>query len=135
MTIYRVENAMGEGPYRNNLGFNMLNHDGMSNRRPGPTRDDFFFPEIGESDYSLNEYRNALYNYMSWEIKFAFSCKNQLRNWFTKKERTIMKNHGFAVVTYKIKKRHTRISSHQVMFNRDDAKFKNTIDFGPKGEI
>lgn len=109
MIVYRVENAVGVGPYASGDACDIWDYAYIdSDRHPGPGgRDLFEFPLTAV---------------------FGFTSKAQLRKWFHASERRAAEKLGLLVYVYKCDKRDVFRGRQQCAFSREHAACIMTIN-------
>lgn len=102
MIVLRIEHSeTKDGVYR---GQNKIGFDHNDVEHPNPYQDGLL---------EDTEYRS--------EYIFGFKSTEQLNNWFNKEDRKELARGGFNMCFYEVKKKHIRISNHQLMFIEDKA--------------
>lgn len=112
MTVYRVENANGEGMYRNRVFSDRdcpLNDCYDMYRHPMPSSDDALCKSIGTDMVYWHRYH------------FGFSSISQLKNWlYTDDVRSKLANAGFVISVYECETEFH--GDTQAVFIRDTAR-------------
>lgn len=114
MKIYRVENDDGRGPYWDNpcVEFNdklfkaLSSHNEDDEKHPTPCYDCFSAPRLGP------------------EIFCGFLSLQQVRDWFTKQERKLLRDDGFKFKAFDIPKKFVWEGRKQCVFLRNSPKCK-----------
>lgn len=131
VTVFRVENAEGVGPYnglrsRGSRGAEswdwMEEHHSGANGRPSPEEDRGF--EDAERDLMYGfmyphmvlcaQRAVAAFGEIPKRIRFAFTSRGQVERWFTENELVRLDSLGFSVVAYQA--RRVWDSGRQCMF-------------------
>ncbi len=111
LIIYRIENQHSVGPYHYaySLGEHLYEfwQDKPHVKQYGcPTPKEDGLLQI------VNKLKQKKVNF-----SFGFNSLEQIKRWFTPRELKVLRNHGFSLKAYKVKK--AFVTSHQVLFIKD----------------
>lgn len=106
MIVYRYENAMRIGPYAGSGLFS--NHNSDWGRWPPPSED-------GITPISFDH-----------ELHCGFTSIEQLKAWFDLKDRKILKDQGYKLVSLEVDE--VNVGKHQCVFKRKDAKIIEELE-------
>jgi len=116
MLIYRVEHRTdGYGPYADKVA--LFNHA------------DAEHPTFGEDFEDILESADA-YRYF-----FGFKSKRQLRAWFSKQERVILRENDYVVRVYSVNPKYVHKSEKQLIFMMGYAKALWQIKITERGSL
>lgn len=117
MKIYRLENSRSEGPYCTNKATPSL-HDALS--------------KVNSYDESHpNPYDEGMKRFQqSATYVCGFSSRAQFEAWFPYESHDLFDRAGFSVSEYEVPDEHVEHGRYQVMFDRAEANFIQTIRIG-----
>jgi len=109
-TIYRIEDDLGNGPYRSGHceGHNRLYDD---YRCPPPFDD----PGLKDAWYVISDLDQRPH------YRFGFASLEALERWFPARERLLLKDVGMKVAEYTVHRSSTHSSHRQAIFNINHA--------------
>lgn len=113
VTVYRVQNAKGEGPYHTESYRELLSiMTSLPTRRtPGP-EEDFPKKDLKETSSDADPY----YFFPKREIRFGFHSPEAAQKWFGKEALASLAERGFRLTPVKAKKAWISKTKRQVMF-------------------
>jgi hypothetical protein len=122
VTVYRVENAGGFGPYCKMDSDTVLHHN-FANGHPSPIRT--------EEPFDPNVYMKQGHPGVNESIMFfGFESLKKLGEWFTAEEILKLAHEGFYVCSYRVKRRNVIYGRKQLCFVKCRAKhFKRELSY------
>jgi hypothetical protein len=114
VTVYRVQNENGEGPYNSDPKIYSKVMSLTSRNYTPPPWDDFPPSESGQLHFDKGKQK----------LRFAFEKPEHAYNWFGPKALDTLKEHGFAITPIKAKKVYRSDSGAQLMFEPHESETK-----------
>ena len=109
MKVFRIEDIFECGPYcRNHIIRHNVHGIRSQKIRPAPWND-------GISYYSKDHY-------------FGFQNLEELKRWFTQKDRKSFRKNKYRICVYEVKEKHLIIGKKQVAFIKNKSKRKEILD-------
>ena len=117
--VFRVENQNGTGPYSAGASIELSGKGNDTSRNPVPFHDPLLRPYFG---IGLSGAGRKLGEVADWPTaKFGFADPDQLKIWFTAKDRRKLNKLGFAVGIYEAPDDAAIIGATQAVFDKTKA--------------